>query len=61
MSQAENVNLISELNVMTEDQISVDEATLKTLEESKKSLESGFAGDMKRLDDIIASAQRQID
>ncbi|WP_430233963.1 phage tail tape measure protein [Nitrosomonas communis] len=61
MSQAENVNLISQLNVMTEDQISVDEATLKTLEESKKSLELGFEGDMKRLDDILTSAQKQID
>jgi hypothetical protein len=31
------------------------------LEESKKSLESGFAGDMKRLDDILTSAQKQIE
>ncbi|SFI31514.1 phage tail tape measure protein [Nitrosomonas sp. Nm34] len=61
MSQAESVNLISQLNVMTEDQISVDEATLKTLEASKKSLELGFEGDMKRLDDIITSAQKQIE
>ncbi|WP_206047035.1 hypothetical protein [Noviherbaspirillum denitrificans] len=54
-------NNIEELAGLTDAQLSVEEKTLKALEDQKKATEDGYRAETQRLDDIVNSAKQQID
>jgi hypothetical protein len=54
-------NNVSALSELTDSQLSVEERSLKTLEDQKKLAEQLYTGEMQRLDGILSAAQLQID
>jgi hypothetical protein len=54
-------NSVSELAGLTNDKLSIEQQTLKSLEDQQKAIEDGFKAETDRLDGILASAQAQID
>ncbi|WP_194720825.1 DUF4214 domain-containing protein [Noviherbaspirillum malthae] len=54
-------NSIGDLASLTDSQLSIEERTLKTLEEQKEAAEDAYKDEMARLDDILEKAQLQID
>lgn len=54
-------NTIQELSGLTDEQLSVEEQTLKAIEGQIKTAEDSYKQEISRLDDIVKSAQAQID
>lgn len=54
-------NTIGELADLTDDQLSVEQRTLNSLEQQRISADAAYEAEIKRLDDIISNAQLQVD
>lgn len=54
-------NTIGELSLLTDNQLTIEQRTLASLEDQIKVAERGYADEMARLDGILESAQLQID
>lgn len=54
-------NAIADLADLTDSALSIEEKTLKSLEEQKKATEAGYKAEMTRLDGILERAQAQLD
>jgi len=59
--QAKTANLVGQLGGLTDKQLSVEERSLRTLEDQRDQLEQGFKLEMQRLDSILAQGQIQVD
>jgi len=60
-SQAQSVDLIDQLNLTTEGQLTLEERSLAALEANRDRLQAGFDNEIARLDSILTQGQSQID
>lgn len=60
-SQAQSAGMVNELNLLTNDQLTLDQRSLAALEANRDRLTDGFNTQMAQLDAVLADAQQQID
>lgn len=59
--QAKTANMVEQLGSLTDSQLSLEERSLAALESQRDRLDSGFADEMERLDDLLLQGQEQLD
>ncbi|MBY0545280.1 MAG: hypothetical protein K2Q14_07025, partial [Gammaproteobacteria bacterium] len=58
--QAKTANLVGQLGDLTDSQLTIEERSLKQLQDQQRTLQDGFQNEMERLDSLIEQAQLEI-
>lgn len=58
--QAKTANLVGQLGELTDSQLTIEERSLKQLQDQQRTLQDGFQNEMERLDSLIEQAQLEI-